>query len=146
MFSKSSEHLNQEDSVCLLKSLLKGNAASVLAGIRVTSTSHDTIVNKLFKTFGSDKIILNRYVKRLVLYDSQWKGHQTNGKEIPSKSLRKAFEYLQAIIRNLMYVSTDVLTSGRILIELLLLKTPQSLQIEFELSTKPRKQLRSTLK
>ena len=37
-----------------------------------------------------------------------------------------------------MYVNSDILTSERILIELLLLKTPPSLQVEFELSNEPK--------
>lgn len=69
LFSKASSHLNGEDRVCLLKSLLKGNAASVLAGVRITASSYDTIVAKQFKKFGSDKILLTKYVKKLVLYD-----------------------------------------------------------------------------
>lgn len=105
----------------------------MLAGIRITAASYDLIIQKLFKSYGSDKILINRYLKKLLLF--QPPPSKTN-QGIPARSLRKCYDERNNIIRNLLYVDSDILTSERLLVELSLLKTPQSLQLDIELSDK----------
>ena len=138
LFLKSSEHLSQTDRLLLLKSLLRPPASSVLAGVRISEASYDIIWEKLFKAYGSDKLIINKFVKKLLLYQSPT---SRNSMDLPAKVLRRCYDELNGIIRNLLFVKSDILTSERILVELLLLKTPQSLQIDIELSDKPKEKI-----
>ena len=67
VFGKASEHLSGQDRMLLLKSLLKPPASSVLAGIRISEASYDLILERLFKHYESDKLIINKYVKKLLI-------------------------------------------------------------------------------
>ena len=133
LFNASSQHLKEQDRTILLKSLLLPPASSVLAGIRITGASYELIIQKLFKSYGSDKILINRYLKRLLLFQPP---PSRPNQEIPARNLRRCYDELNNIIRNLLYVDSKILTSERLLVELLLLKTPQSLQLDIELSEK----------
>ena len=133
LFNASSQHLKEQDRTILLKSLLLPPASSVLAGIRITGASYELIIQKLFKSYGSDKILINRYLKRLLLFQPP---PSRPNQEIPARNLRRCYDELNNIIRNLLYVDSKILTSERLLVELLLLKTPQSLQLDIELSDK----------
>ena len=119
----------------LLKSLLRYPTAAVLAGVRFTGTSYDAIRDKLLKSYGSDKLIINRYVKKLITYQAP----TASGRgELNAKTLRRCYDDLNNILRQLMFVDADILTSERILVELLMIKSPQLLQVDIELSEKPK--------
>ena len=75
-------------------------------------------------------------MKLLVSFDPIKKNPRNS--EFSARELRNIYDKLQGYIRNLLLVDADILTSERIILELLLCSMPKCLQIQFELSTLPK--------
>ena len=135
LFAKATEKLQKADKCAILKSLLIFPASSIMSGLRLTSDNYDLIIERLHHKYASPKRIINRYVKLLVSFEPNRRSR--NG-DFSARELRSIHDRLQSYIRNLLLVDTDILTSERIILELLLCSMPKCLQIQFELSSLPK--------
>ena len=135
LFAKATEKLQKEDKFAILKSLLIFPASSIMSGLRLTSDNYDLIVERLHHKYASPKRIINRYVKLLVSFEPN---KRTRNGDFSARELRSIHDRLQSYIRNLLLVDSDILTSERIILELLLCSMPKCLQIQFELSSLPK--------
>ena len=136
LFSKATEKLSIEEKFVILKSLLIPPSSSILVGMRLTSENYEEVVKKLMKKYASPKLIINRYVRLLITYEPTQKP-QRNG-EFSGRQLRNIYDTLQSYIRQLLLVDEEILTSERIIYEVLCCVMPPQLQMNFELSPLPK--------
>ena len=101
-----------------LKSLLDGTALAVIQNLPLTTANYTIALQKLRHRFGRVAKILQIQLNRLINFKPPTPGY--GRKFLTSTEMRQCLDNMQGILQNILQLDDTILTSERIMLELIL--------------------------